>query len=72
MIVGLIKTCNHCGEEHYVRVEVKNCPECGAEYGTYKANKAPAGWVKMEDYEISRKNVEQMVNEGTLSMEDLK
>lgn len=71
MTIGYIKKCNFCKKEVYVRVN-ENCPQCGNGFNSFQPNKAPAGWVKMENYEISRKNVEQMVKEGTLSKEDLK
>lgn len=72
MIVGSIKQCNHCGIESYIRTEVKNCPNCNEEFHTYPVNKAPAGWVKLEDHEISRRSVEKMLKSGDLTMDDLK
>ena len=61
-----------CGQENYVRIEEEKCPECGELFTSYKVNKAPAGWVKLENYEISRRNVETMVQEGVLSKEDIR
>ena len=72
MIIGLIKNCNHCGSSNFVKSGIKNCPDCGEEFGTYKINKAPAGWVKMEDYEINRRAVQNMLDEGVLTKEDIR
>lgn len=61
-----------CDQENYVRIEIENCPNCGELFTTYKINKAPAGWVKLEDYEISRRSVETMLASGDITLEDLK
>lgn len=72
MIVGKIRQCNMCGQENYVRIEETKCPQCGELFTSYKINKAPAGWVKLEDYEISRRSVDKMLQSGDITLEDLK
>lgn len=72
MLIGIIKTCHYCGKENYVRAGEETCPECNEVFGTYKTNKAPAGWVKKENYEISRDTVGNMLKDGTLTKKDLR
>lgn len=71
MIIGLIRRCNICGAEEYTKPE-ENCPLCGHSYQESKPNKAPIGWVKLENYEISQRSVEKMLQNGELTKEDLK
>lgn len=72
MIVGLIKHCPNCDKDSYIKVGVYKCPKCEKDFNDYPVNKAPMGWLKMEDYEISRRSVEKMLQMGDLTLEDLK
>ena len=72
MVVGTIKHCPSCGEENYVRTGIDHCPNCGKNFDVWIPNKAPAGWVKTEDYEISRRSVETMLRNGDLTEKDLR
>lgn len=72
MMVGSIKRCPKCEQESYIRIGIKECPLCGWEFEVYIPNKAPAGWVKMENYEISRRSVDKMLKSGDLTESDLR
>lgn len=72
MIVGSIKRCPLCKQESYVRVGIDECPICNHKYDVWIPNKAPAGWVKMENYEISRRSVDKMLASGDLTEKDLR
>lgn len=72
MIVGIIKHCSRCGKDSYIKTGVYKCPNCDEIFNEHPVNKAPMGWVKMEDYEISRRSVEKMLQAGDLTLEDLK
>lgn len=74
MIIGAIKYCVNCKKESYVRVEnFMKCPKCGEPFDILTiSNKAPMGWVKKENYEISRSAVNDMINDGTLEEKDIK
>lgn len=72
MIVGSIKRCPLCKRESYVRTGTDECPICNHKYDVWIPNKAPAGWVKMENYEISRRSVDKMLANGDLTERDLR
>lgn len=72
MMVGSIKRCSLCKRESYVRVGIDECPICNHKYDVWIPNKAPAGWVKMENYEISRRSVDKMLADGDLTEKDLR
>ena len=72
MVVGSIKRCVNCKQEHYVRMGIDNCPNCGERFDIFIPNKAPAGWVKMENHEISRRSVDKLLACGDLTEKDLR
>ena len=72
MLIGSIKRCPNCQKESYVRAGIEECPICGNRFDTCSVNKAPIGWVKKENYEISRETVEGMLKDGTLTKKDLR
>jgi len=71
MLVGSIRRCPLCKKESYIRLGIDQCPICQHKYDVWIPNKAPAGWLKQEPYEISRRTVEGMVRDGMLSKKDL-
>ena len=73
MLIGSIKHCINCNQDSYVKSGVENCPICDENFQVKKGiNQAPAGWVKMENYEISRKSVDKLLACGDLTERDLK
>ena len=72
MLLGSIKRCVNCKQDNYIRAGIDNCPNCGERFDDFVSNKAPAGWVKMENYEISRRSVDKMIQAGELTEKDLR
>ena len=72
MKIGSIRECHFCGKRNYVKTGIEDCPNCAEKFADYPVNKAPNGWVKLENHEISRRSVETMLRNGDITMEDLR
>ena len=64
--IGTIRRCGNCSKESYVRVSVKECPECGSEFEFKSTKKAPDIIAFLGVNELNRRAVIDLQNKGLI------